>query len=98
MWVTKGGFAPNLKSSDEALGFIMKAIETAGYKPGDDVMLALDRAATEFYQGRQVRAGRRRQYPGFGGMVSYLADLCRRYPIVSIEDGMAEDDWDGWGA
>jgi enolase len=94
----EGGFAPGLKSSDEALGFIMKSIETAGYKPGDDVMLALDAASTEFYAaGKYELAGEGRTL-GADEMVAYLVDLCDRYPIVSIEDGMAEDDWDGWVA
>jgi len=94
----EGGFAPGLKSSDEALGFIMKSIETAGYKPGDDVMLALDSASTEFYaDGKYELAGEGRTL-GADEMVAYLVDLCDRYPIVSIEDGMAEDDWDGWVA
>jgi enolase len=92
----EGGFAPNLKDADAALGFVTKAIEKAGYKPGGDVMLALDPAATEFFKtGKYV-------YEGEGvtrdveAQVKYLAELCARYPIVSIEDGMAEDDWDGW--
>jgi enolase len=92
----EGGFAPDLKDADAALGFVTKAIEKAGYKPGGDVMLALDPAATEFFKnGKYV-------YEGEGvtrdidAQVKYLADLCSRYPIVSIEDGMAEDDWDGW--
>ena len=94
----EGGFAPGLKSSDEALGFIMKSIEKAGYKPGDDVMLALDAASTEFYaDGKYELAGEGRTL-GADEMVAYLVDLCDRYPIVSIEDGMAEDDWDGWVA
>ena len=95
----EGGFAPNLASADEALGFIMKAIEQAGYKPGEDVMLALDPASTRVLQEGQVRAGRReasRSMPH--GMVDYYADLVKRYPIVSIEDGMAEDDLAGWKA
>jgi len=94
----EGGFAPGLKSSDEAIGYIMKSIETAGYKPGDDVMLALDAASTEFYaDGKYDLAGEGRTL-GSDEMVQYLVDLCDRYPIVSIEDGMAEDDWDGWVA
>ena len=91
----EGGFAPNLQSADEALGFIMRAIEQAGYKPGDDVLLALDCASTEFFKDGsttwKVRA--RCSIPGHG---RYLADLVSRYPVVSIEDGMAEDDWQGW--
>src|SRR5215468_5053136 len=85
----EGGFAPNLKSAEEALSFIMKAIEAAGYGPGDDVVLALDCAATEFYKGgRYELAGEGKSLDG-AGMVKYLADLARRFPIVSIEDGMA---------
>ncbi len=94
----EGGFAPNLKSADEALSFIMKAIETAGYKPGDDVMLALDCASTEFFKdGKYNLAGEGKSLDA-AGMVKYLADLVQRYPIISIEDGMAEDDWEGWKA
>ena len=94
----EGGFAPNLKSSDEALGFIMKAIETAGYRPGEDIALALDAAATEFYKdGHYVLAGEGKKLKP-DGMVKYLADLVSRYPVLSIEDGMAEDDWEGWVA
>ncbi len=94
----EGGFAPNLKSADEALGFIMKSIEKAGYKPGADVMLALDCAATEYFKdGKYQLAGEGKSLDA-AGMVKYLEDLVRRYPIVSIEDGMAEDDWAGWKA
>jgi len=94
----EGGFAPNLKSADEALAFIMKAIEAAGYKPGDDVMLALDCAATEYFKdGKYVLAGEGKTLDA-AGMIKYLEDLVKRYPIVSIEDGMAEDDWEGWKA
>jgi enolase len=92
----EGGFAPNLKSADEALGFIMRACEKAGYRPGDDVVLALDCAATEFYRdGRYVMKGEGKTLDA-AGMVDYLNDLVNRYPIVSIEDGCAEDDWEGW--
>jgi enolase len=92
----EGGFAPNLASADEALGFIMKAIEAAGYRPGDDVMLALDCASTEYFKnGKYVLAGENKQLDAAGN-VRYLADLVNRYPILSIEDGMSEDDWDGW--
>jgi enolase len=92
----EGGFAPNLKSADEALGFITKAIEAAGYKPGDDVMLALDAASTEFFKkGKYELEGEGKSLDS-AGMVKYLETLAGRYPIVSIEDGMAEDDWDGW--
>ncbi len=94
----EGGFAPNLASSDEALQFLMRAIEKAGYEPGGDVFLALDCAATEFYgQGKYHLAGEGRTLSS-DEMVSYLADFAARYPIFSIEDGMAEDDWDGWQA
>lgn len=94
----EGGFAPNLQSADEALGFICKSIEAAGYKPGDDVVLALDSASTEFYaDGAYNLAGENKSLDS-AAMVAYLADLCARYPIISIEDGMAEDDWDGWVA
>jgi enolase len=92
----EGGFAPNLKSADEALSFIMGSIEKAGYKPGDDVMLALDCAATEFYQDGRYNIHGEGKVLDSAGMAAYLADLCARYPIVSIEDGMAEDDWAGW--
>ena len=94
----EGGFAPNLPSADAALGFVMKAIETAGYRPGEDVALTLDPAASEFfkngvydYQGEGKKRSPEEQ-------AKYLADLVSRYPIVSIEDGMAEDDWEGWKA
>jgi len=94
----EGGFAPNLASADAALGFVAKAIENAGYRPGEDVVLALDPAATEFYKGgKYVLAGEGKTLDS-EGMVRYLTDLAKRYPIVSIEDGMAEDDWAGWAA
>ncbi len=92
----EGGFAPNLKSADEALGFISKACEQAGYRPGDDVTLALDCAATEFYRNGRYEMGGEGKTLDAGGMVQYLEDLVSRYPIVSIEDGCAEDDWEGW--
>ncbi|MCB2101740.1 MAG: phosphopyruvate hydratase [Rhodobacterales bacterium] len=92
----EGGFAPGLASADEALSFIMKAIEAAGYTPGDDVMLALDCASSEYFKdGKYVLAGEGKTLDAAGN-VAYLADLAARYPILSIEDGMAEDDWDGW--
>jgi enolase len=92
----EGGFAPNLKSADEALSFICKAVEKAGYQPGEDVMLALDPASSEFFKdGKYVLAGEGKTLDP-SGMVKVYEDLCGRYPIVSIEDGMAEDDWDGW--
>ncbi|HTB48017.1 MAG TPA: phosphopyruvate hydratase [Acetobacteraceae bacterium] len=92
----EGGFAPNLKSADEALGFIAKACERAGYRPGEDVMFALDPASSEFYDnGKYVLAGEGKTLDA-AGIVRYYEDLISRYPIVSIEDGCAEDDWDGW--
>ncbi|RMF10726.1 MAG: phosphopyruvate hydratase [Alphaproteobacteria bacterium] len=94
----EGGFAPNLNGTDEALSFIMQAIEAAGYKPADDVMLALDAASTEFYRDGKYELKGEGKTLDAGGMVDYLADLVSRYPILSIEDGMAEDDWDGWKA
>ncbi len=94
----EGGFAPNLASADDALGFIVKAIEAAGYKPGGDIALGLDCAATEFFKnGKYVLEGEGRSLDG-KGMSDYLAELCKRYPIITIEDGMAEDDWAGWAA
>ncbi|HTJ91452.1 MAG TPA: phosphopyruvate hydratase [Acidocella sp.] len=92
----EGGFAPGLKSADEALGFIARACERAGYKPGEDVTFALDCAATEFFaDGVYNLEGEGRKFDA-AGMVDYLADLAARYPITSIEDGCSEDDWDGW--
>lgn len=92
----EGGFAPNLASTDEAIGFIMKSIEKAGYRPGEDIALALDAASTEFYKnGKYELAGEGKSLSS-DAFAKYLADLCGRYPILSIEDGMAEDDWDGW--
>ena len=94
----EGGFAPNLKSAEAALDFVMKSIEKAGYKPGEDMALALDCASTEFFKDGKY------DYHGEGvvrsveDQVEYLAKLCAAYPIISIEDGMAEDDWDGWVA
>jgi enolase len=94
----EGGFAPNVGSTDEALGFVMKAIEATGRKPGEDVVLALDCAATEYYKdGAYVLAGEGKSLDS-DAMVAYLADLVGRYPIVSIEDAMSEDDWNGWAA
>ena len=92
----EGGFAPNLPSNEAALEAIMEAIEIAGYKAGDDVTLALDCAASEFYKdGKYVLAGEDRSMSS-EGFADYLAELCDRYPIISIEDGMDESDWDGW--
>ncbi len=94
----EGGFAPNLKSADEALGFIAKACEKAGYKPGEDITFALDCASTEFFKsGIYNLEGEGRRFDA-GQMIDYLTDLCARYPIASIEDGCAEDDWEGWKA
>ncbi|MEX0923821.1 MAG: phosphopyruvate hydratase [Rhodovibrionaceae bacterium] len=94
----EGGFAPNLKSTREALDYILSSIEAAGYKPGEEVALALDAASTEFFRdGKYVLAGEDATLDS-AGMVDYLAKLCADYPIVSIEDGMAEDDWEGWHA
>ncbi len=92
----EGGFAPNLKSAEAALDFVMKSVEKAGYKPGDEVALALDCAATEFFKdGNYVYAGEGvTRSPD--EQAAYLAKLCADYPILSVEDGMAEDDWDGW--
>jgi len=94
----EGGFAPNLASTDEAIGFVMKAIETAGYKPGEDMFLALDAASTEFFKnGKYELAGEGKSLSP-EDMAKYLDDLASRYPIISIEDGLAEDDWAGWKA
>jgi enolase len=94
----EGGFAPDLKSADEALGFMSKAVEAAGYALGDQVVFALDPAASEFHRaGRYQLSGEGKSLDA-EGMVRFYEDLCARYPIRSIEDGMAEDDWDGWQA
>jgi enolase len=95
----EGGFAPNLQSNEEALKVLVEAIERAGYEPGAQVALALDPAASEFYKGgAYVLAGEGGRTLSAAQMVEYYAGLCERYPIVSIEDGLAEDDWDGWAA
>jgi enolase len=94
----EGGFAPNLPSAEAALGFVMKAIEAAGYKPGTDVALALDPASTEFFKDGAYHYEGEGKVRSRDEQVSYLAELVSRYPIVSIEDGMAEDDLDGWKA
>jgi enolase len=92
----EGGFAPNLKSADEALSFVVKSIEAAGYKPGQDVALALDPASTEFFKnGAYVYEGEGKTR-SIEEQAQYLAELVSRYPIISIEDGMAEDDFEGW--
>jgi enolase len=92
----EGGFAPDLKSADEALGLVMKSIETAGYKPGEDVVLALDPASTEFFKGGKYVYEGEGKTRSIEEQAKYLAELASRYPIASIEDGMAEDDFDGW--
>ena len=92
----EGGFAPNLASTSDALDFIMRSVEKAGYKPGDDVVLALDCAATEFFRNGRYEISGEGLSLSSEEMAGYLADLAQRYPIVSIEDGMAEDDFDGW--
>ncbi len=94
----EGGFAPNLKSADEALAFIVRAIEKAGYKPGEDVAIALDPASTEFFENGKYELKGEGKSLEPGQMVDLYADLVARYPIISIEDGMAEDDWEGWKA
>ena len=93
----EGGFAPNLTSNAQALDLILRAIERAGYRPGEDVVLALDAAASEFYADRRYTlAGEGGKAYDAGELVEYYATLCDTYPIVSIEDGLAENDWDGW--
>lgn len=94
----EGGFAPNLASTEDALGFIMKSVETAGYRPGEDVYLALDCASTEFFADGTYNLKGEGKKLSSDEMAAYLADLVERFPIVSIEDGMAEDDWAGWSA
>lgn len=94
----EGGFAPNLKSADDALTFIMKAIEKAGFKPGAEVALALDSASTEFFKDGKYHLEGEGKVLDPVGMVDLYEKLTSAYPIVSIEDGMAEDDWDGWKA
>ncbi|MBQ4400340.1 MAG: phosphopyruvate hydratase, partial [Alphaproteobacteria bacterium] len=92
----EGGFAPNLKSADEALTFIVNAIKDAGYKPGDDVVLAIDAASSEFYKnGKYEMEGEGKSLTN-AQMVEYYKGLCDKFPIFSIEDGMAEDDFEGW--
>ena len=94
----EGGFAPNLESNAEALDVIMEAIEKAGYKPGEDIMLAMDVAASEFYKDGKYHMLAEGAPKTSTQMVNYLADLVAKYPIISIEDGLAEDDWKGWAA
>jgi enolase len=92
----EGGFAPALKSADDALAFITRACEAAGYRPGEDVTFALDCAATELYRDGQYYLDGEGKVFDSAGMVDYLAELAGRYPIASIEDGLSEDDWEGW--
>jgi enolase len=94
----EGGFAPDLPTNEEALKLLVEAIERAGYVPGHEIAVAIDAAASEFFKdGKYVLAGENRSFTS-GEFADYLAELCARYPIVSVEDGMAEDDWDGWAA
>jgi enolase len=92
----EGGFAPDLNNADEAIGFILKAIERAGYEPGVDISLALDCAATEFFKDDRYELAGEGKSLTSEAFARYLADLVDRYPIISIEDGMAEDDLEGW--
>ncbi len=92
----EGGFAPNLGSNEEALQVIVEAVEKAGYRMGDDVTLALDCAASEFYKDGQYNLSGEGKSSDAEGFANYLAELCDRYPIISIEDGLDESDWDGW--
>lgn len=94
----EGGFAPAVKSSEEALDFIMKSIEAAGYKVGEDIVIALDSASTEFFKGGKYHLEGEGKVLSSGEMIAYYETLCAKYPIVSIEDALAEDDWDGWRA
>ena len=92
----EGGFAPNLQSAEEALSFIVKSIKDAGFVPGEDVVLAIDAASSEFYEnGKYEMKGEGKSYTS-AQMVEFYKDLCAKFPIFSIEDGMAEDDWEGW--
>lgn len=95
----EGGFAPNIKSNEDALKYVLQAIEAAGYKPGDDMYIAMDAATSEFYDAEK-KIYKFKKSTGDelspSDMVNYWADWCKKYPIISIEDGCAEDDWDGW--
>src|SRR3954451_3698269 len=94
----EGGFAPNLPSNEDAVRVLVEAIERTGRQPGEEIAIALDAASTEFYEGGAYRlAGEGRTLPS-ADFAAYLAELCGKYPIVSVEDGMAEDDWGGWAA
>ncbi|MEO0392170.1 MAG: phosphopyruvate hydratase [Pseudomonadota bacterium] len=92
----EGGFAPNVASTEDAIGYVLKAVEKAGYKPSDDIALALDAASTEFYKNGKYELEGEGVSLDSAGMVDYWAKLVGKYPILSIEDGMDEDDWDGW--
>ena len=92
----EGGFAPNIASTREALDFVLQSIEKAGYKPGEDIYLALDCAATEYYRDGKYELKGEGKSLSSAENADYLAALCADYPIISIEDGMSEDDWDGW--
>jgi len=92
----EGGFAPNIGSAPEALDFVMQSIEKAGFKPGEEVYIALDTASTEFFEKDTYELKGEGRSLSSEDMASYLAELADKYPIISIEDGMAEDDWDGW--
>ncbi|MBI3599420.1 MAG: phosphopyruvate hydratase [Nitrospinae bacterium] len=93
----EGGFAPNLKSNEEAVQMVMKGIEKAGYKPGEDVMIALDAAASEFYEnGKYILSAESKPEKSTEDMIKLYEELVSRYPIISIEDGLSEGDWDGW--
>ena len=92
----EGGFAPNLSSTTDALDFIMKSVEKAGYKPGEEVYLAMDCAATEYFDGKRYNMKGEGKVLSSAENADYLVDLANRYPIISIEDGMSEDDWEGW--
>jgi len=95
----EGGFAPNIKSNEEALKAVIQAIEAAGYRPGEDMYIAMDAAASEFYDANEKMYVFKKSTGDkltSSQMVDFWADWCKRYPILSIEDGFAEDDWDGW--
>ncbi len=95
----EGGFAPNIQSNEEAIKYVLKAIESAGYKPGKDVFIAMDAASSEFYDAKTKKYHFKKssgEKLSSSEMVSFWADWAKKYPILSIEDGMAEDDWDGW--
>ena len=94
----EGGFAPNLASAEAALGFIMRSIEKAGYRPGEDIFLGLDCASTEYFKGGKYEMKGEGKSLSSEENVRFLEDLANRYPIITIEDGMAEDDWEGWKA